>query len=49
MARKALDKKKATLLILKNTVARKAIKLISEGCKKEDVDTEEEYLYYSRF
>jgi len=38
-----LDKKKATLLIGKNTVIKKAIKLIVSGCEKNDVDTEEEF------
>jgi len=37
------------LLIGKNTVVRKAIKLLTNGCRREDVDTDEEFNYYSSF
>jgi len=37
-----LDKKNATLLIGKNTVIKKALKMAIQGCTKDDVDTEEE-------
>jgi len=35
--------KRATLLIGKNTVIRKAIKLLASGCERSDVDTDEEF------